>query len=140
MLAQFMGEVDVAATERDRSSLRELTSLLFDRVIVGTGEGAVALETTPGGDRVIGVCVYSPAGDEGAEFSIAVSPAFRTEQVGRTLLETLVRHAKRLGVRRLSAEMTWSIRAMHALATSLGFQVLPLPRDRGLRLLVLDLK
>jgi hypothetical protein len=45
-----------------------------------------------------------------------------------------------MGVRRLSAEMTWSNRAMHSLATSMGFQVLPLQRDRNLRLLVLDLK
>jgi RimJ/RimL family protein N-acetyltransferase len=69
-----------------------------------------------------------------------VSGSFRGEQVGRTLLETLLRHAKRVGVRRLTGEMTWSNRAMHALATSLGFQVLPLQRDRNLRLLVLDLK
>jgi RimJ/RimL family protein N-acetyltransferase len=140
LLAQFMVELNAAATEREEVSLRELTSMLFDRVIVGGGEGAVALETTPGGDRVIGVCVYAPANQEGADFSIAVSGSFRGEQVGRTLLETLLRHAKRVGVRRLTGEMAWSNRAMQALATSLGFQVLPLPRDRNLRLLVLDLK
>src|SRR5690349_24417749 len=56
LLAQFMVELNAVATERDQSSLRDLTALLFDRVIVGAGEGAVALETTPGGDRVIGVC------------------------------------------------------------------------------------
>lgn len=139
LLAQFMSELDAGATERDRGSLRELTAMLFDRVIVGGGEGAVALEATPGGDRVIGVCIYAPSHD-GADFSIAVSPAYRGEQVAHTLLETLVRHAKRMGVRRLSAEMTWSNRAMHSLATSMGFQVLPLQRDRNLRLLVLDLK
>jgi GNAT superfamily N-acetyltransferase len=140
LLAQFVVELDAAATERDRGSLRDLAAMLFDRVIVGGGEGAVALEATPGGDRVIGVCIHVPAGQDGADFSIAVSPAFRGEQVARTLLETLVRHAKRMGVRRLSAEMTWSNRAMHSLATSMGFQVLPLQRDRNLRLLVLDLK
>ena len=140
LLAQFVVELEAAAVERDQSSLRDLTSMLFDRVIVGGGEGAVALENTAGGDRVIGVCAYAPAGHEGADFSMAVSQSFRGEQVGRTLLETLVRHAKRVGVRRLSGEMTWSNRAMNALAASMGFQVLPLQRDRNLRLLVLDLK
>jgi GNAT superfamily N-acetyltransferase len=140
LLAQFMVELNAVATERDQASLRELTSMLFDRVIAGGGDGAVALESTPGGDRVIGVCVYAPAGHEGADISMAVSPAFRGEQLGRTLLETLVRHAKRAGVRRLTGEMTWSNRAMQSLATSMGFQVLPLQRDRNLRLLVLDLK
>jgi RimJ/RimL family protein N-acetyltransferase len=140
LLAQFIVELGSAATDRDQSSLKDLTSMLFDRVIVGGGEGAVALENTPGGDRVIGVCLYAPTGHEGADFSIAVAPSFRGEQVGRTLLESVVRHAKRVGVRRLTAETAWSNRAMHSLATSMGFQVLPLQRDRTLRLLVLDLK
>jgi RimJ/RimL family protein N-acetyltransferase len=140
LLAQFVVEIEAVATERHQPSLRDLTTILFDRVIVGAGEGAVALENTPGGDRVVGVCAYVPSGHEGADFTIAVSHSFRGEQLGRTLLETLVRHAKRVGIRRLTAEMTWSNRAMHSLATSMGFQVLPLQRDRNLRLLVLDLK
>ena len=100
----------------------------------------MALENSPGGDRVIGVCAYAPASQEGADFEIAVANSHRGEQVGRTLLSTLLRHAKRVGIRRLSGEMTWSNRAMHSLATSLGFQIQPLQRDRNLRLLVLDLK
>jgi GNAT superfamily N-acetyltransferase len=142
LLAEFMVELNATATDRDHASLRDLTTMLFDRVIVGA-EGAaafVALENTHGVDRVIGVCAYAAAAQEGADFAIAVASGFREEQIGRTLLSTLVRHAKRMGVRRLSGEMTWSNRAMHALATSTGFQVLPLPRDRNYRHLVLELK
>jgi RimJ/RimL family protein N-acetyltransferase len=107
---------------------------------VGGGDGVVALENAPDGDRVIGVCAYAPAGRDGADFEIAVANSHRGEQVGRTLLSTLLRQAKRVGIRRLTGEMTWSNRAMQALATSLGFQVQPLQRDRNLRLLVLDIK
>lgn len=140
LLAQFLVELESASVPRDRTALPELARLLLDRVLVGAGEGAVALETTPAGDRVIGVCAYAAGAADGAEFQVAVANAFRGEQVGRTLLEAVLRHAKRVGVKRLAAEMVWSNRAMHALAASLGFQVLPLPRDRNLRLLVLDLK
>jgi RimJ/RimL family protein N-acetyltransferase len=142
LLAEFMVELNATATERDRASLHDLTTMLFDRVIVGAESAAafVALENAQGADRVVGVCAYAASGQEGAEFAIAVASSFREEQVGRTLLSTLVRHAKRAGVRRLAGEMSWSNRAMHALAMSTGFQVLPLQRDRNYRLLVVELK
>lgn len=142
LLAEFMVELEAAGSERDRLALRELSSMLFDRVIVGA-EGAVAfvaLENVRGTDRVIGACAFAPAAGEGSDFAIAVSSSYREEQVGRTLLATLLRQAKRVGVRRLSGEMNWANRAMHSLGTSLGFQVLPSPRDRNGRLLVLELR
>jgi RimJ/RimL family protein N-acetyltransferase len=69
-----------------------------------------------------------------------VAEAFRDEQVGRTLLSTLVRHCKRVGIARLSGETCWSNRAMQKLATSLGFAIEPAARDRKLRRLVLALR
>jgi len=69
-----------------------------------------------------------------------VAGGYRDEQVGRTLLATLVRHARRAGIPRLSAEMFWSNRAMQLLAMSMGFVVEPVTRDRNLRRLVLALK
>jgi RimJ/RimL family protein N-acetyltransferase len=142
LLAEFLVELKAGATERDQGSLQDLTTLLFDRVIVDA-DGAtalVALENVDDADRVIGVCGYAPSSQDGADFSIAVANSHRQEQVGRTLLAALLRQAKRAGVRRLSGEMAWSNRAMQSLATSMGFQVLPLPRDRSYRLLVLELK
>lgn len=138
-----MLELDAAAAVRDQASSKELTAMLFDRVIVPGDDTAVAfaaLENSGGGDRVIGVCAYAPTGADGADFAIAVANSYREEQVGRTLLSTTLRHAKRVGVRRLSGEMHWSNRGMQLLASSMGFQVLPLQRDRNLRLLALDLK
>ena len=78
--------------------------------------------------------------DENADFSIAVAHTHREEQVGRTLLATLLRHARRVGVPQLAAEMLWSNRPMQMLAMSMGFAVEPLARDRTLRRLVLSLK
>jgi GNAT superfamily N-acetyltransferase len=92
------------------------------------------------GDRVIGAVAYAPTSRENADFCIAVAHTHREEQVGRTLLATLLRHARRVGVPQLAAEMLWSNRPMQMLAMSMGFAVEPLARDRTLRRLVLSLK
>lgn len=143
LLAEFALALTHEATERDAHSLRELTSMLFDRVIVTGSDvsvGFAALESTAAGDRVIGVCAYAPDSEQSAAFTIAVASGFREEQVGRTLLAALLRHAKRVGVPRLTAEMLWSNRPMQMLALSSGFAIEPVPRDRSLRRLVLALK
>jgi RimJ/RimL family protein N-acetyltransferase len=125
-------------------AIHDLTDMLFDRVIsasVHNAAGFVALESTAVGDRVIGVCAYSTTTHrDDAEFVMAVAATHREEQIGRTLLATLLRHAKRVGIPRLSGEMHWSNRPMQMLGLSLGFQVEPVTSDRNLRRLVLALK
>jgi RimJ/RimL family protein N-acetyltransferase len=141
LLAEFMHSLQ-GSVESERSP-SSLSSLLFDRVIVTgneTAAGFTALESTQNGDRVVGACAFAPLTDEGAHFNVAVANSFRDEQVGRTLLEALVRHAKRVGVRRLTGVMEWSNHAMKALAASMGFVVEPLPGDRTRRVLVLKLR
>lgn len=143
LLAEFALGLTRAAPERERAAMQELTALLFDRVISNGADDAVgfaALENTAAGDRVIGVAAYAPTGKEGAEFRVAVANTYREEQVGRTLLATMMRHARRAGVPRLFAEMFWSNRPMQMLAMSMGFVVEPVARDRNLRRLVLTLK
>ena len=71
---------------------------------------------------------------------MAVANSYRDEQVGRTLLSTLLRHAKRVGVRRLTGEMAWSNRPMQMLAMSMGFTVEPVTRDRNRGACVLALR
>ena len=143
LLAEFALSLTRTAPERELAVLQELTGLLFDRVIGNHSDDAVgfaALENTAAGDRVVGIAVYVPTGQDGAEFRVAVAGPYRDEQVGRTLLATLVRHARRAGVPRLAAEMFWSNRPMQMLALSMGFIVEPVARDRNLRRLVLTLK
>lgn len=143
LLAEFVLALNGGAKDCDGPSMRELTTLLFDRAIVtgdDTSAAFVALENTQGGDRVVGACAYAPLSDEGATFAMAVANSHRDEQVGRTLLATLLRHAKRVGVRRLAGEMAWSNRPMQMLAQSMGFTVEALPRDRTRRQLSLQLR
>ena len=143
LLAEFAMSLGQATTDRDLPFVRDLSDLLFDRVLAGGVDMAVgfgALEGTAAGDRVVGVAAYAPAGLDDATFHIAVASAFRDEQVGRILLATLVRHAKRVGIRRLSGEMAWSNRPMQLLAQTTGFSVEPVQGDRTRRSLVLMLK
>jgi GNAT superfamily N-acetyltransferase len=144
LLAEFALALTHVTPDRDFNGMRDLTTMLFDRVIAaGHGDVAVgfaALENTSAGDRVIGVSAYAPSSEECADFSIAVANSYREELVGRTLLATLLRHARRVGVAALRGEMLWSNRPMQMLAMSTGFVVEPVARDRNLRSLVLRLK
>jgi RimJ/RimL family protein N-acetyltransferase len=144
LLAEFALSLTQQAPERDQPGLQSLSTMLFDRVIANDGgESAVgfaALENTAAGDRVIGIAAYAPSSRENAEFIVAVANSYREEQVGRTLLSTLLRHAKRVGVPRLTGEMLWSNRPMQMLAMSMGFVIEALPGDRNLRRLQLALK
>lgn len=144
LLAEFALGLSRAAPEREQPAARAMTSILFDHVITadsssGRSAGFVALESAPAGDRVIGAAAFADSGD-GADFCVAVVGAFRGEQLGRTLLSTLVRQARRAALPRLTGEMLWANRPMQMLALSLGFVVEPVARDRNLRRLVLTLK
>jgi len=143
LLAEFALDLTHHAAERERDSVRELCDLLFDQVIGGgtrEAAGFAALENTLGGDRVIGVCVCSAPDADGADFRVAVARTHREEQIGKTLMAALLRHARRIGVARLSGEMHWSNRPMQVLALSMGFAIEAVPRDRNLRRLVLALR
>jgi RimJ/RimL family protein N-acetyltransferase len=143
LLAEFALALGQHSVDRELACVQELSDMLFDRVIAGGTDNSVgfaALETTAAGDRVIGVAAYAPATDETASFCLAVAQTHREEQVGRMLLSTLLLHAKRVRVPRLTGEMHWSNRPMQMLAMSMGFSVEPIARDRNLRHLVLALK
>jgi GNAT superfamily N-acetyltransferase len=143
LLAEFALSLGQATADRDIDSVRDLSSMVFDRVLAGGNDMAVgfaALEATTVGDRVIGVSAYAPSGPDDASFGIAVASAFREEEVGRILLATLIRHAKRVGIRRLSGEMDWANRPMQVLAQSSGFAVEAIAGNRNRRSLVLTLK
>jgi GNAT superfamily N-acetyltransferase len=143
LLAEFVLQLDQTAAERERIALNDLSDMLFDRVLAAGTDMAVgfaALESTGAGDRIIGVSAYAPTTLDDATFTLAVAATHRGEQVGRILLSTLVRHAKRVGVRTLSGNMVWSNRPMQLLAQSLGFVVAPVESDRNLRRLYLGLR
>ena len=143
LLAEFTLTLSQQTVDRELACVQELSDILFDRVIAAGSDNAVgfvALESTGVGDRVIGVAAYAPANEESASFSLAVAHTHREEQVGRILLGTLLLHAKRVRVPRLTGDMHWANRPMQMLAMSMGFSVEPVARDRNLRRLVLALK
>ena len=143
LLAEFALGLTRNAPEREVSVVNQLTTMLFDGVITAGAQhtfGFAALENTAAGDRVVGVAVYAPSRGAAVDVCVAVTTGYRDEQVGRTLLSTLIRHARRVGVARLTGEMLWSNRPMQVLALSMGFVVEPVARDRNLRRLVLALK
>jgi GNAT superfamily N-acetyltransferase len=143
LLAEFAMALGQATHDRDLPPVRELSDMIFDRVLAGGSDMAVgfaALEGTAAGDRVIGLSAYAPGTHDEATFTVAVASTYREEQVGRTLLSTLVRHAKRVGIRRLRGEVAWSNRPMQLLAQSTGFAVEAVPGDRTRRSLILTLK
>jgi GNAT superfamily N-acetyltransferase len=143
LLAEFAMALGQASGARDPGPVRALTDMVFDCVLAAHDERAVAfvaLEGTAAGDRIVGVTACVPVNADEATFSIAVAEEFRGEHVGRTLLATLVRHAKRVGIHRVNGEMAWSNRPMQSLAQALGFAVAENPADRGRRSLALALK
>lgn len=141
LLAEFALSLTQAAAAPDRSA-RDIADLLFDRVLAGGNDLAVgfaALEATAAGDRVIGVAAYAPKHLDDAGFGVGVDSAFRGEHVGRILLATLTRHARRAGIRRLSGEMASSNLPMQSLAEVLGFAMEIVVSDSTRRRLVLPL-
>ena len=136
LLAEFALTFD---GERDLDARRDLTAILFN-ANDSQALGFAALEATGAGDRVIGVAAYAPTHGDQADFTVAVAATYREEQVGRTLLSTLLRQARRAGVRHLQAETFWSNRPAQMLARSIGFSIQVAPRDRTRRLLTLELK
>ena len=143
LLAELLLTLGASTAERELAVVRDPPDMLFDRVLAGGSEMAVgfaALEATAAGDRIVGVAAYAPHTPDEAGFCVAVAEGFRQEQVGRTLLATLTRHAKRVGIRRLRGAMFWANRAMQRLAESSGFSVEAVPGDRLHRALVLTLK
>lgn len=142
-LAEFMLDVSRAVPPEENGVVRELSGLVFDRLLAPHAPGVaglVALENTAAGDRVIGVCGYAVAGVHDNNMGIAVAQNFRDEQVGRTLLSAVLRQARRAGVERLACEIAWSNRPMLRLATTLGFAIEPVAQDRRLRRVVLALR
>jgi len=87
-------------------------------------EGAlIATVTHDGAERQIGVARYvMEAGDDEAEFAIAIADAWQGTGVGRHLLTSLIELARESGVRRVFGTTFSENLAMLGLARRLGFR------------------
>jgi acetyltransferase len=79
------------------------------------------------------------ASGSGCEFAIAVADAWQRRGLGKHLLGQLVAAARRGGLGAISGRVLAENVAMLALARRLGFAVLPLPGEPGLRRVTLTL-
>src|SRR5690349_25133033 len=74
LLAEFALALGKSTPDRELPFMRELSDMLFDRVIASgcdTAVGFAALEATSAGDRIVGVAAYAPASGDFARFSVA---------------------------------------------------------------------
>ena len=98
----------------------ELSPGLLARVMTAPGLSLAAWH----GGRIVGLAQYALEGDE-AEFAVVVAEDWRGNGLGEALVEALVSHARRGGVRMLGGLTLGRNRAMQSLAAKLGFKLRP---------------
>ncbi len=110
--------------------IRRLTCIDYERemaFIAVTGDGQQA--------SLLGVARYVRDTDAiAAEFAIVVADAWQHKGIGTVLLDTLLRHARSAGIRRLHGITLATNQAMQDLARKLGFVQTHDPQDATVRL------
>ena len=105
------------------STRRGLSSWL-ERV-VEEGWNVVATD----GDRLVGHAVLTPAEAEEPEFGVFVDPAYRGRGIAAELLRHCIAYGADAGYRGLVMAVERENRAMRAIATDHGFEVVAVPSD-----------
>jgi RimJ/RimL family protein N-acetyltransferase len=108
------------------AGIRELAARQIERMIAGTDRGDVtfaALEATSLGPRIVAVAECVVIEDEG-EFAVMVADDRTQQGLGRALVEMLLAHAARAGLRALGGIVLPDNEPMLALAAALGFHFL----------------
>jgi acetyltransferase len=106
--------------ERFFAPVAELSPSLLARVMAAPGLSLAAWHD----GRIVGLAQYALEGDE-AEFAVVVAEDWRGNGLGEALVQALVSHARRRGVRRLGGLTLGRNRAMQSLAAKLGFKLRP---------------
>ena len=110
--------------------LRHLT-----RIDYGRDMAFVAVAANGGQAQLLGVARYvRDAGGGGAEFALVVADAWQRKGIGTLLLDTLLRHARTVGIKRLHGITLATNQAMQGLARKLGFAQQRDPHDATVRL------
>ena len=89
LLAEFALALTQSTPDRELAGVRQLTDVLFDRVISRAATRRWdSLRSSPPGRAIVSSerWRYAPTSRENADFCIAVAHTHREEQVGRTLL------------------------------------------------------
>jgi len=97
------------------------------------GEGFIGILSEPGADdgRVVAHAAVQPDGSGGAEIALAVADELQGHGIGTALMETAVRHARRLGLRRLTATLFADNTRMRRLMRGAGCDIVSDAIDAG---------
>ncbi|GBG12722.1 acetyltransferase [Novimethylophilus kurashikiensis] len=115
--------------ELNQSMLSRFTQIDYDR------EMALIATTEEGGQELmLGVARYiiNPDG-ESCEFATAVADAWQGRGIGQKLMRMLMEVARDKGLRVMESEVLARNAGMLELAEALGFEILPLEGDEGVR-------
>ncbi len=125
-------------THRFLSAVRELAPGLVRLLTQPPGETQLGLVAVAD-DAIVGEARYALDKDGEAEFAIAVADGWQRRGLGRRLLQQLLAHARRAGLKRIVGEVAASNAAMLEFARRLGFAVRMHPGDARLARIDLDL-
>lgn len=128
---------------RFMNALQELTPSQLERfthVDPAREVALVALQDVAGQARQVAVArfVVDP-GPRGCEFALAVADAWQRRGLGRHLLSRLIGIARRAGLETIRGVVLVDNAGMLALARRLGFEVVPLAGEPGVRQVILRL-
>jgi acetyltransferase len=124
--------------ERFQYVVKEVSPALLRLLVEADPRSHVALAAFAA-DEVVGEARYVREGD-GAQFAIAVADGWRRRGVATRLLEDLLAHARRNGVRRVHGEVLAWNQGMIEFVEQAGFRVRLHPEDERLLRIELPLQ
>ena len=90
-----------------------------------TGEGFVGIldERGPNDGALVAHASVQPDGEDSAEIAFAVADELQGHGIGRALMETVVQHARKIGLRRLNATLFAENAPMRRLLRNAGCEI-----------------
>jgi RimJ/RimL family protein N-acetyltransferase len=91
----------------------------------GAGEGFVGIldERGPNDGALVAHASVQPDGEDSAEIAFAVADELQGHGIGRALMETVVQHARKIGLRRLNATLFAENVPMRRLLRNAGCEI-----------------
>lgn len=132
------GMSPASRTNRFLYAVRELAPGLLRLLTQSPGDTQYGLVAVAN-EAIVGEVRYALERDGEAEFAIAVADGWQRRGLGRRLLQQLLAHARRAGLKRIVGEVAASNAAMLEFARRLGFAVRMHPGDARLARIDLDL-
>ena len=105
-----------------------------------TGFVGILHEPGPNGGAVVAHASVQPDGEDSAEIAFAVADDMQGRGIGRALMEVVVQHARRVGLRRLNAMLYADNAPMRRLLRNAGCELRSDRMDLGIEEVALDVR